>query len=150
MASSLLSDVENGYKSDWGERAALASPGLPMRLRAAERDLRARVAADAELAAEIGDPWTEIAAIDDVQRRLFYPYRLLEFEAGGYSELFDDGAHAGPLGRGTRASRRASGCPAIPTPISNRPPRSFSSRRRSSRRSRRSRWPSGCRRRASS
>ena len=60
-----------------------------MRFGAAERDLRARVAADAVLAAEIGDPWTEIAAIDEEQRRLFYPYRFLEFEAGGYSELFD-------------------------------------------------------------
>ena len=47
------------------------------------------VAADAALAAEIGDPWADIAALDDVQRRLFLPYRLLEFEAGGYSELFD-------------------------------------------------------------
>ena len=89
MASSLLSDVENGYKSDWGERAALATPAFADALRAAERDLRARVAADAVLAAEIGDPWTEIAAIDKEQRRLFYPYRFLEFEAGGYSELFD-------------------------------------------------------------
>ena len=47
-------------------------------------------------------------------------------------------------------SPRASGCRAIPTPISNRQPSSSPSRRRSSRRSRRSRWPSGCRRRASS
>ena len=51
--------------------------------------MRARVAADAALAAEIGDPWSDIAALDDVQRRLFFPYRFLEFEAGGYSELFD-------------------------------------------------------------
>ena len=89
MASSLLSDIENGYKSDWGERAALASPVFAVALRAAELDLRARAATDAKLAAEIGDPWSDIAAADDVQRSLFYPYRMLESEAGGYSELFD-------------------------------------------------------------
>ena len=89
LSAAVLSDIENGYKSDRGERAALASRGFAEALGAAERDLRARVAADPALAAEIGDPWTDIAATDDVQRRLFFPYRFLEFEAGGYSELFD-------------------------------------------------------------
>ena len=89
MTASLLSDIENGYKSDRGERAALASPGFAEALASAERDLRARLAADPELAAEIGDPWRDIAALDDVQRPLFLPCRLLESEAGGYSELFD-------------------------------------------------------------
>ena len=40
MAASLLSDIENGYKSDWGERAALASPGFAEAL----RRCRARIA----------------------------------------------------------------------------------------------------------
>ena len=90
LSSALLAELANGYKSDWGERAALASPGFTAALAAAERDLQVRVAADAALAAEIGDPWTDIAAIDDMQRRLFHRYRLLEFDAGGYSRLFAD------------------------------------------------------------
>jgi hypothetical protein len=89
MAAPLLYDIENSYKSSRGERAALADRDFMAALRAAENELKAKVAADPALAAEIGDPWADIARADDAQRRLFFPFRLLEFEAGGYSELFD-------------------------------------------------------------
>lgn len=89
MAAPLLYDIENSYKSDRGERQALVEPGFLAALQKAESELRARVVADPQLAAEIGDPWTEIAAADDNQRRSFFATRFLEHEAGGYSELFD-------------------------------------------------------------
>ena len=105
MSASLLSDIENGYKSDWGERAALASPGFAEALGAAERELRARVAADAALAAEIGDPWSRHRGA----RRCPAPaVPALPLARIGGRRLFRTvrhGAHAGPLGRGTHQAR---------------------------------------------
>lgn len=88
QASALLYDIENGYKADRGELATLNAPGFMEALQAAEDDLRSRVAADPALASEIGDPWADMLKIDADLRRLFYPYRLLEADAGGDSELF--------------------------------------------------------------
>ncbi len=87
QASALLNDIENSYKSDRGEFSVLADPAFVGALRASEDALRARVAADPALAAEIGDPWAEIAKADANQRRLFFAYRLVEADAGGHSEL---------------------------------------------------------------
>jgi hypothetical protein len=88
QASALLYDIENSYKSNRGERATLAAPGFVEPLRAAEDALKAKVAADPKLEAEIGDPWAEIRAADDAQRRMFFPYRFLERDAGAHSDLF--------------------------------------------------------------
>jgi hypothetical protein len=88
MASALLYDVENSYKSNRGERATLAAPGFVEPLFAAEDELKAKVAADPKLEAEIGDPWAEIRAADEAQRRIFFPHRFLEHDAGGSSDLF--------------------------------------------------------------
>ena len=149
MSASLLSDIENGYKSDWGERAALASPGFAEALGAAERDLRARVAADAELAAEIGDPWSRYRGDRRRAAPPVLPYRLLEFEAGGYSELFDT---ARTLVRSAEERTKPEGerLPGYSNSDLEQTAEELFKETPFSRRSRRSRWRSGCRRRASS
>jgi hypothetical protein len=52
-----------------------------------EADLRARVAADPKLATATGDPWKEIADVQQASHDLYLPYSTME-GAGGGSALF--------------------------------------------------------------
>src|SRR5690606_25079668 len=56
--------------------------------REAEAELRARVAADPSLVQRIGDPWSDLEAVQETARDLYLPYRQLEQSAGGGSTLY--------------------------------------------------------------
>ncbi len=63
--------VENSLKAIGGYLAGLLDEGVMAEKERQEQALRRRVAADPELAAEIGDPWGEIAAALDLHRTVF-------------------------------------------------------------------------------
>lgn len=88
IASSALSGVENTYKRGMGRMRALIDGEFMGRRQAAEEEFRARVAADPALAAEAGDPWGALDAVQPVQARLYPAYSFLEARAGGGSRLF--------------------------------------------------------------
>jgi hypothetical protein len=81
--------TENGFKVGYGRQLALNNPDFMAAKRKAEAELRAAVAADPALAAEIGDPWAELEAIQTAVARVYLPYRLLEAEAGRNSRLLE-------------------------------------------------------------
>lgn len=81
--------IENSFKVAYGRQLALTNPAFMATKRAAEAELRARVAADPVLAAEIGDPWAELATIQQAAARDYQPFRQLEAEAGRNARLFD-------------------------------------------------------------
>ena len=83
----LLYAVENTYKSEWGELAALSSPGFFDALQAAENALRDRVQADNLLPAGAGDPWEEIERAYENYRSFYYADRYLA-EGATDSALF--------------------------------------------------------------
>jgi len=80
--------LENSFKVFYGQQGALTDPKFFGKKVAEEQDLRARVAADAELSQRIGDPWAEMDAVVAEQRELFLPYRQLEANAGQRSSLY--------------------------------------------------------------
>lgn len=80
--------LENSFKVYYGQQGALTDPAFMAAKREAEAELRARVAADPSLKQQIGDPWSELEAVQGVARDLFLPYRQLEQAAGGGSQLY--------------------------------------------------------------
>jgi hypothetical protein len=88
IATDPLFGVENSYKVFFGRQFALNDKAFMDRKRAAEAELRAKVAADPKLAAEIGDPWGEIASAGTAYAANYVRYRQLETNAGQYSKLF--------------------------------------------------------------
>ena len=83
-----LFGLENSYKVFFGRQFALNSRAIMDAKRAAEAELRAKVAADPKLAAEIGDPWSEIARAQAAYADAYVRYRMLEQTPGGLSELY--------------------------------------------------------------
>ena len=83
-----LFGLENSYKVFFGRQFALNDRAIMEAKRAAEAELKARVAADPKLAAEIGDPWSEIAGAQAAYGDSFVRYRMLEQIPGGLSELY--------------------------------------------------------------
>lgn len=81
--------TENAFKVLYGRQLALSDSGFMEARRRAESDLRRRVAADPDLSATIGDPWSEIQAVQPAYRRNYQPYQQLEVDAGRGSRLFD-------------------------------------------------------------
>jgi hypothetical protein len=88
LAADRRFDEENALKVIRGRIAALADPALMAARRDEEARLRAKVAADPKLAAEIGDPWAEIAAAQKARATLEPSWRALETEAGAGSQLY--------------------------------------------------------------
>ena len=86
-----LFSVENAFKAYHGQEEALVDPTLIAQKRKFDSDLRAKVAADPKLAAEIGDPWTETAKVQADRRALYQPYSYMESRAGIFSDLFSYG-----------------------------------------------------------
>ena len=94
--------LENSFKAQYGQHQALLDPAFLGARRDAETELRARVAADPSLVQRIGDPWTELEAVQSTARELYLPFRQLEQSAGGGSTLYQ-------MARGiVRASKNAS------------------------------------------
>lgn len=83
-----LEGVENSFKRARGQLRALADAEFMGGRAKAEADLRAAVAARPALAAELGDPWADIDAVQDDYAELFAPYFFLESRAGGGSDLY--------------------------------------------------------------
>jgi hypothetical protein len=80
--------LENSFKAQYGQQAALTDPAFMGAKREAEAELRARVAADPSLVQRIGDPWADLERVQATARDLYLPYRQLETSAGGGSTLY--------------------------------------------------------------
>lgn len=89
ISGDLVEMIENSFKDLRGEERALVDPALIGAKRAADRDLRARVAKDPRLAAETGNPWQTIARAQERIKALYYLHALTESQAGLGSDLFD-------------------------------------------------------------
>ena len=91
-ADRIVEDPLNGLENSIKVRRKQLDALLDERLLQAKRDeeaaLRARVAADPQLAAASGDPWTDIAKAQLRERELYLPYTFLEAGAGFNSRLF--------------------------------------------------------------
>ncbi len=88
IANDLLFGIENSYKAYRGEEKALADPALIAAARKTDADLKARVTATPALAADIGDPWGDIAKAQVSLKALYYRYGFMETRAGVGSDLF--------------------------------------------------------------
>ncbi|WP_245863861.1 S46 family peptidase [Caulobacter mirabilis] len=98
--------LENSYKVFFGRQFTLNDAAFLDMKRREEAELRAKVAADPKLAAEIGDPWGEIDAAQKAYADSFLAYRQLESDAGRGSQLF---AWARTLVRAAAERPKASG-----------------------------------------
>jgi len=96
IAEDTLFGIENSFKALSGQQKALVDPALITTKRKADSELKARVAADPTLAADIGDPWGEIATAQLAYRALYDAYTMQESRGGFRSELF---SHARALVR---------------------------------------------------
>ncbi len=88
IAESTLFGTENSYKAYKGRFEALLDPKLMASKRVADDDLKARLKANPKLAAEIGDPWGDLAKIEAERPQLQDQYAWLEARAGYRSTLF--------------------------------------------------------------
>ena len=88
IANELLFGIENSFKVFRGEEKALVDPSLIAAKRAADNELKAKVAANAALAAEIGDPWSDVAKAQTDYRALYMSYGMMESRAGIGSDLY--------------------------------------------------------------
>lgn len=78
IALDALTGVENSFKVFYGRQFALNDPGFMDAKRASEAELKAKVAADPKLAAEVGDPWAEIEQAQAAYAEHYLRYRQLE------------------------------------------------------------------------
>ena len=83
-----LFGVENSFKVFFGQQFALNDKAFMDAQRAKEADLKAKVAADPKLAAELGDPWADIAKAQGAYANAYLAYRQIEGGAT-YSKLYD-------------------------------------------------------------
>jgi hypothetical protein len=88
LAADRLFEAENTLKVIRGQGAALANPAFLGARRAEEASLQAAVARDPALAAVVGDPWRDLAALRAPYARQFPLWRQLESGAGAGSRLF--------------------------------------------------------------
>jgi hypothetical protein len=89
LAGDALFGTENGFKVYYGRQLTLNDKEFMDSKRAQEAELRAKVAADPELAAKIGDPWSEIETAQKAYADNYLTYRQLEAESGGGSRLYN-------------------------------------------------------------
>jgi V8-like Glu-specific endopeptidase len=83
-----LNGIENSIKVRRGQMDALLDERLMKSKRDEEADLRAKVAANPQLAASIGDPWADIERAEVRGAQLYLPYLYVEQGAGFNSKLF--------------------------------------------------------------
>jgi hypothetical protein len=88
IAADALSGIENSYKRGLGRMRALVDARFMTAREAAEADFRRRVAGNAELTREIGDPWADLAALQPAVRQLYPAFYMLETRGGGGSQLY--------------------------------------------------------------
>lgn len=83
-----LNGIENSIKVRRKQLDALLDTRLMQAKRDAESALKAKVAADPQLAAATGDPWGDIARAEERGEQLYLPYLYVEQAAGFNSKLF--------------------------------------------------------------
>jgi len=88
ISADLLDIIENSFKRARGQQRALSDAVFMAGKAKEEADLKAAVAARPDLAAELGDPWTDIANIQGAYTELFPAWFWLESRAGGSSDLY--------------------------------------------------------------
>ena len=88
IANRELFGIENSFKAYWGEFQALSEPGFLDAKSAEETVLRAKVAADAPLAAATGDAWGEITRAQADRAALNAAFSLIEGRPGQGSQLY--------------------------------------------------------------
>ena len=88
IANDLLFGIENSYKAFRGEEKALVDPALIAAKRKQDADLKARMAKNPSLAAELGDPWGDIAKAQTSIKALYFRYGFMEARAGIGSDLY--------------------------------------------------------------
>ncbi len=88
IAVNELFGLENALKAMRGEEAALMDSKLFDGKRRADAELQAKVKADPKLSADIGDPWSEVAAAERERAALYPAYFWLEARAGWDSTLY--------------------------------------------------------------
>lgn len=88
IATDPLFGIENSFKVFYGQQFALNDKAFMETKRAQEAELKAKIAADPKLAADIGDPWGEIAKAQGAYADNYLRYRQIE---GGspYSNLYE-------------------------------------------------------------
>ncbi|MES2896313.1 MAG: S46 family peptidase [Pseudomonadota bacterium] len=88
IATDPLFEVENAFKVFFGRQFVLNDRAFMDAQRAQEAELKSKVAADPALAADIGDPWSEIAKAQEAYANNYLRHRQIE---GGptYSNLYD-------------------------------------------------------------
>jgi len=74
--------LENTYKRGLGRMRALTDTAFMARRADAEADFQARNAANADFAAQFGNPWGDLAAVQPAVRELYAPMALLEGGTG--------------------------------------------------------------------
>lgn len=84
-----LNGLENSIKVRRKQLDALLDDRLLQAKRDEEAQLRAKIAANPQLASATGDPWADIARAQQRQRELYLPYTFLEQGAGFNSRLFN-------------------------------------------------------------
>ncbi len=88
IATDSIFAQENSLKVLQGRAQALRDPAFLAARRAEEAQLKARLAVDPKLAAQIGDPWAEIAQAQKAYGDQYIVWRQLEGAAGGGAQLF--------------------------------------------------------------
>jgi V8-like Glu-specific endopeptidase len=91
IANDMLFGVENSFKALHGQEEALVDPALIAGKQKYDAELRAKVMKNKKLAKEIGDPWSEIAALQPTVKALAPAYAYEERRAGLFSSLFGYG-----------------------------------------------------------
>ena len=87
VATDPLFGIENSFKVFYGQQSALNDKTFMDAKRAQEAELKAKIAADPKLAAEIGDPWSEIEKAQAAYANNYLRYRQIEGGAT-YSNLY--------------------------------------------------------------
>ena len=83
-----LNSLENAIKVRRKQLDALLDDRLQQAKREEEAQLRAKVAADPQLAAATGDPWADITRAQQHEHEQYLPYTFLEQGTGFNSRLF--------------------------------------------------------------
>ncbi len=99
--------LENSIKVERKLLDALLDDRLLQRKRAEEADLRAKLAAQPQVAGSSGNPWGEIEKADALERQMALSYTFLEAGSGFNSKLFNYARTLGARrGRASKAQHR--------------------------------------------
>ncbi len=89
QAQDALFGIQNSLKALTGRLGGLRDDSFMSRKAAAEQELRARIAADAEKQKAFGGAWDRIAGAQKVAAEIAWPYSILEGGMAFDTELFD-------------------------------------------------------------